>query len=50
MVKMQKKNTKKNRNCKGYSKNRAKASKINASTGYETCRAIESIWRAFGVD
>ena len=37
MVKRRKKNTRKNRNRKGFSKNRAKARKINASTAYETC-------------
>jgi hypothetical protein len=37
MVKRQKKNTRKNRIRKGFSKNRAKARKINASTPYETC-------------
>ena len=37
MVKRRKKNTRKNRIRKGFSKNRAKARKINASTPYETC-------------
>ncbi len=37
MVKRQKNNNRKNRNRKGFSKNRAKARKINASTVYETC-------------
>jgi hypothetical protein len=37
MVKRQKKNTRKNRNGKGFCKNPAKARKINASTPYETC-------------
>jgi len=37
MVKRHKKNTRKNRIRKGFCKNRAKARKINASTGYETC-------------
>jgi Transposase DDE domain group 1 len=37
MVKRHKKNTRKNRTRKGFCKNRAKARKINASTGYETC-------------
>jgi hypothetical protein len=37
MVKVRKRNTRKNRIRKGFCKNRAKASKINASTAYETC-------------
>ena len=37
MVKRQKNITSKNRIRKGFCKNRAKARKINASTGYETC-------------
>ena len=37
MVKRQKKNTRKKRFSKGFKANGAKASKINASTGYETC-------------
>ena len=37
MVKRRKKNTRKNRNRKGFSQNQANASKINASTAYETC-------------
>ena len=37
MVKRQKKNTRKNRIRKGFSKNRVKARKINASAPYETC-------------
>ena len=37
MVKRRKKNNRKNRIRKGFSKNRAKARKINASTPYETC-------------
>jgi len=37
MVKQRKKNSRKKRNGKGFHKNRAKARKINASTGYETC-------------
>ena len=37
MVKRRKKNTRKNRIRKGFSKNRAKAKKINASTPYEIC-------------
>ena len=37
MVKRRKKNTRKNRNRKGFSQNRAKARNINASTAYETC-------------
>ncbi len=37
MAKIRKKNNRKNRNRKGFCKNRAKARKINASTEYETC-------------
>ncbi len=37
MVKIRKKNTKKNRISKGFNANGAKARKINASTRYETC-------------
>jgi len=37
MVKRRKKNNRKNRNRKGFCKNRAKARKINASTPFETC-------------
>ena len=37
MVKQRKKHNRKSRNSKGFSKHRAEARKINASTGYETC-------------
>ncbi len=37
MVKQQKKNIRKKRSSKGFKENRVKASKINASTPYETC-------------
>ena len=37
MVKRRKNSTRKNRNRKGFSQNRANARKINASTTYETC-------------
>jgi len=37
MVKVRKRNTRKNHSRKGFCKNRTKATKINASTGYETC-------------
>ncbi len=37
MVKRRKNNTRKSRNGKGFCANRARARKINASTGYETC-------------
>jgi len=37
MVKRRKKHSRKSRNSKGFSKRRAEARKINASTGYETC-------------
>ncbi len=37
MVKRQKKNSRKKRSSKGFKANVAKASKINASTSYETC-------------
>ncbi len=37
MVKQRKKNIRKNRSGKGFKKNRVRARKINASTGYDTC-------------
>jgi hypothetical protein len=37
MVKQRKKNSRKRRSSKGFRANRAKASKINGSTPYETC-------------
>lgn len=38
MVKQQHFSTAKTQNCKGFSKSNARASKINASTAYDTCR------------
>lgn len=37
MVKQQKKNSRKKGGSKGFKKNRVKARKINASTGFGTC-------------
>ena len=37
MVKQRKKNSRENPVSKGFKKNRAKARKINASTGFDTC-------------
>jgi len=38
MVKQQDFSTAKTHDCKGFSKSNARASKINASTAYDTCR------------